>query len=70
MTDTVLSLLVLTVIALVGGALMLWKRGGSRLQVVLMLVLAVVAAANVALWTLPDGRGKAPVASEPVRAGE
>jgi hypothetical protein len=51
--DTALSLLVLTVCALVAGAAWLWRRGGSRRQIVLMLLLAAVLAANVAIWTLP-----------------
>ena len=55
---TALSLLVLTIIALVGGAWFLWRRGGARKQVVLMLVLAVVMAINIGIWTLPDSGGK------------
>jgi hypothetical protein len=54
---TALSLLVLTVIVLLVGAAWLWQRGGSRKQVVLMLVLAAVLAANVAIWTLPGSGG-------------
>jgi hypothetical protein len=53
-----LSLLVLTALALVLGAVFLWRRGGSRKQVLLMLVLAAVLAANVAIWTLPGTSGK------------
>jgi hypothetical protein len=56
--DTALSLLVLTAAALVLGAAWLWHRGGARKQVVLMLVLAAVLAANVAIWTLPVPGGK------------
>lgn len=52
-----LSLLVLTVIVLVLGAVWQWRRGGSRKQAVLMLVLAAVLAANVAIWTLPGSNG-------------
>lgn len=54
---TALSLMVLAVIALVAGAIWLLKRGGSRKQAVLMLVLAAVLAANVAIWTLPGPQG-------------
>jgi uncharacterized membrane protein YqjE len=54
---TALSLMVLAIIALVAGAIWLLKRGGSRKQAVLMLVLAVVLAANVAIWTLPGPQG-------------
>ncbi|MCB2072912.1 MAG: hypothetical protein H6917_10395 [Novosphingobium sp.] len=61
MTNAALSLMVLTAIALVAGAFWLRRRGGSRRQVVLMLVLAAVVAVNVAIWTLPDSSGEAPV---------
>ena len=61
----VLSLLVLAAIALVIGAFALWKRGGSRKQVALMLLLAGVMCVNVAIWTLPDASGNAPLASSP-----
>ena len=54
---TALSLLVLTIIALVGGAWFLWRRGSARKQVLLMLILAAVMAINIAIWTLPDGGG-------------
>ncbi|MGF7152910.1 hypothetical protein [Novosphingobium gossypii] len=56
--DIALSLLVLTVIALVLGAVALMRRGGYRKQVVLMLVLAGVMIANIAIWTLPDREGR------------
>lgn len=59
--DTVLSILVLAAIALVIGAVVLWRKGGSPKQVVLMLVLAVVMIGNVLIWTVPDKDGEAPV---------
>lgn len=58
MAATALSLLVFTVISLVLGAAWLWRRGGSRKQVTLMLVLAAVLAFNVAMWTLPGKSGE------------
>jgi ABC-type nickel/cobalt efflux system permease component RcnA len=61
MLDTALSLLVLTAIALIGGAAYLWRRKGFNRQVQLMLVLAAVMIANVAIWTLPDTGGEAPL---------
>lgn len=61
MIQTSLSLVVLTIFALVAGAIYLARRGGKRRQVVLMLVLAGVMAINVAIWTIPGGDGKAPV---------
>ncbi|GLK45302.1 MULTISPECIES: hypothetical protein [Novosphingobium] len=56
--DIALSLLVLTVVALVLGAIALLRRGGYRKQAALMLVLAGVMIVNIAIWTLPgrDGR--------------
>lgn len=57
-TDTVLSIMVLACLALMLGAVALWRRGGQRKQVLLMLVLAAVVAANVAIWVVPDQQGK------------
>ena len=51
--DMILSVLVLIAIALVGGAIVLWRRGEARKQAVLMLVLAVVMIVNVLIWALP-----------------
>ena len=60
MLDLVLSLVALGAAALVLGAIALWRRGAPRKQVVLMLVLALIAAANIAIWTVPDRAGVAP----------
>ncbi|MBA4161721.1 MAG: hypothetical protein C0515_06525 [Novosphingobium sp.] len=62
--DTVLSIMVLACLALVLGALALWRRGGQRRQVVLMLALAVIVAANVAIWVVPNQQGKTLVSEE------
>ncbi|WEK47644.1 MAG: hypothetical protein P0Y56_04955 [Candidatus Andeanibacterium colombiense] len=59
--DTVLSILVLAAVALAIGAFLLWRRGGHTKQVVLMLILAAIIAGNVAIWTVPDQSGEAPV---------
>lgn len=56
--DIAISLLVLTMIALVLGAIALFRRGGYRKQAMLMLVLAAVMAANVVIWTLPTPDGQ------------
>ena len=53
MTDAVLSIVVLLAIALIVGAVFAY-RGGYRRQAVLMVILALVAGMNVAIWTLPD----------------
>jgi uncharacterized membrane protein len=59
--DTVLSILALAIVALVLGAIALWRRGGRTKQVWLMLLLAAIATGNLAIWLVPDGSGKAPV---------
>ena len=60
--DTVLSVVTLAALALVAGAIYLWRRGGARRQATLMLVLAVVMIVNVLIWTVPDSSGTAPIA--------
>lgn len=62
MLSTVLSVLMLAAIALVLGAVYLWRKPGMRRQALLMLALAAIAAINVGIWTLPDGEGRAPIA--------
>ncbi|MCB2044674.1 MAG: hypothetical protein H6915_03840 [Novosphingobium sp.] len=57
----VLSILVLAAFALVAGAYLLWRRGAPVTRVLLMLLLAAIMAVNVAIWTLPDATGDAPV---------
>lgn len=60
MLNLVLSLLVLAAFALIGGAVILFRRG-FRKQAGLMVVAALVALLNVAIWTIPDSQGRAPV---------
>ncbi len=59
----------LAAIALIGGALLLWRRDGLKKQVWLMLLLAVIMIGNVLIWTVPDKDGTAPMdrAAEGVR---
>jgi hypothetical protein len=59
--DTVLSVVVLAALALVAGAIYLWRRVGARKQAGLMLVLALVMVVNVLNWTVPDDQGSAPI---------
>jgi hypothetical protein len=59
--DAILSLLVLTAIALTAGAIWQWRRAGASKQVWLMLVLAVVMIANVLILAIPDSSGTAPL---------
>ncbi len=63
--DIVLSIVMLAAIALLIGAFMLWRRTGQTKQPLLMVVLAVVALTNVAIWTVPDASGEAPLAQVP-----
>lgn len=64
MLDIVLSLLVLAALALVAGAIVLFRRG-YRKQAGLMVLAALVAVMNVAIWTIPDSAGNAPVDGVP-----
>lgn len=58
--SVVLSMLVLAAIVLLLGAVLQWRRGDRR-KAMLLVVLALVAALNVGIWTLPDASGEAPV---------
>ena len=53
---TVLSVVMLAALALVAGAIYLWRRE-ARKQAGLMLVLAMVMIVNVLIWTVPDSAG-------------
>ena len=64
MLDIVLSLLVLAAFALIGGAVILFRRG-HRQKAGLMVVAAFVALMNIAIWTIPDSEGRAPVDTLP-----
>ena len=66
MLDLVLSLVMVTALALLAGAWVLWRRGARR-QPALMMTLAVVMLVNVAIWTIPGDDGVAPV--EQARTG-
>jgi carbon starvation protein CstA len=52
MADFALSLTMLAALALLGGAVVLLRRG-DRKRALLMAVAAVVALANVAVWSIP-----------------
>lgn len=57
MSDLILSVLMLAGVALLGGAVVTWRRGdtarGDRRRAVLMVVAAIVMFANVAIWVIP-----------------
>ncbi|WP_209347105.1 hypothetical protein [Pontixanthobacter sp. CEM42] len=59
--NLVLSLVVLASFGLLLGAFALWRRGGEPKQVFLMVLLALIAMANVAIWTVPDAEGTTPL---------
>lgn len=61
MLDIALSIAVLAAIALFAGAVVAFRRG-DRQKALLMAVLALIALANVTIWTLPDASGEAPLA--------
>lgn len=52
MTDAALSLAMLTALALMAGAVFLWRRG-ERQRPALMAILAAVMITNVVIWSLP-----------------
>lgn len=60
-TDTVLSIVMLAALALFGGAFWLWRRQGMIKQVWLMILLGVIMLTNIAIWTVPDKDGAAPL---------
>lgn len=59
--DLVLSLVMLAAFALIAGAAYLWFKTGARKQAGLMALLALVMLVNVAIWTVPDASGEAPL---------
>ncbi len=61
MTEIVLSIVMLAALALVAGAVVLWRRTGEVRNPALMVLLAAIAVANVLIWTLPSSGGQAPI---------
>ena len=60
MLDFALSLMMLAALALCAGAVFLWRRG-ERQRPALMVFMALILGANIAIWSLPDAGGEAPV---------
>ncbi|GAO79133.1 MULTISPECIES: hypothetical protein [unclassified Sphingopyxis] len=52
MSDTIISILMLTGVLLTGGAVIVFRKGDRR-RALLMLVAALVMFANVAIWLVP-----------------
>jgi hypothetical protein len=59
--NIVLSIVMLAAFALVAGAFVMWRRGAPPKQPLLMILLAIIAIANVAVWTVPGESGDAPI---------
>ena len=57
MMNAILSLLMLAGLALLAGAIYLLRRGDTKKQPILMLVLAAILFANAAIWVLPNESG-------------
>jgi len=60
----ILSILVLGIFASLAGAWAMLRRGRRR-QAILLLVLALAMAGNVAIWVMPTTGGSAPIGHEP-----
>lgn len=58
MINIVLSVGMLAGFAFIWGAWRMWRRDGLGQKVWLMIAAALVIFANVAIWTVPDGRGR------------
>ncbi len=70
MTDIVLSIVMLAALALLAGAFVLWRRTGEAKNPALMVLLAVIAVANVLIWTVPGAGGEAPIDQVKAAAAE
>ncbi len=57
MISILLSILMIAGVALIVGAVFLYRRGGDRKRIWLMLVAALVMFANVAIWAVPTRSG-------------
>ena len=58
MTNAFLSIAMLAGFALIWGAWRLWQRDGLGQKVWLMAAAALVIFANIAIWTVPDEKGR------------
>lgn len=70
MFDLVISIILLSAIALAAGAFVLWRKGITK-QALLMAVLSFVMFANVAIWLVPMSDGETPIeAADAAAAGD
>jgi drug/metabolite transporter superfamily protein YnfA len=58
--ETILSIVMLGALAMIAGAIYLWRKGRYTRQVVLMLVLAAIMIGNVLILTIPAADSAAP----------
>lgn len=58
--NTILSIVALSAVALIVGAVFAW-RAGYRKQAGLMVILAAVMAANIAIIAMPNATGRSPL---------
>lgn len=59
--DGTLAFVMLAAFAMVIGAWLLYRKSGDATKPVLMIILAIVAVINVAIWTVPTSDGSAPI---------
>ncbi len=52
MFDWIMAIVMIAILALVLGAVAVWRRGEPR-RAVLMIIAALVLAGNVAIWSVP-----------------
>jgi drug/metabolite transporter superfamily protein YnfA len=58
MANVILSIAMIAGFALIWGAWRLWQRDGLGQKVWLMAAAALVIFANIAIWTVPDEKGR------------
>ncbi|MXP09937.1 hypothetical protein [Pseudoblastomonas halimionae] len=56
----ILSIVMLGAFAMVGAAYLAWRQGLPKKRIGLLLLLALVMAVNVGIWTIPDAEGNTP----------
>ena len=64
--EFVMSILVLVAVLSLVAAFLALRKGAPMRRVLLLIGLALVFALNVAIWTVPDGSGEAPLGRAPV----
>jgi hypothetical protein len=65
MTTLILSIATFAGFALLWGAWSLWRRDGVGQKMWLMVAAAFVIFGNIAIWTVPDDKGRSLVSEKP-----